>query len=59
MLHKVYGESCLKKTAFHEWFSRFWEGQESMVDNDRSGRTSTTRTDENITRFAALLKKDH
>lgn len=42
----------------NEWFGRFRDGRESVVDDVRSGRSFATRTDENIARVAALLKED-
>jgi len=56
--HKSYGKLCLKKTAVYEWFGRFQDDQESVVDVDRSGRYTTTQTDENISHVAALLKEN-
>jgi len=50
--------SKCKKTAVYEWFRQFRDDQESVVDDDRSGRPSTTRTDEIVSRFSALLKED-
>jgi len=58
MLQKSYDELCLKKTAVYEWFGRFREGQESVVDDERSGRPSTTQTNKNIAHVTALLKED-
>lgn len=55
---KAYGESFLKKTAVNEWFCLFRDGRVLVVVNDvRSDHSSATRTNEIITRVAALLKE--
>ncbi len=50
MIQKVYGES-----AVHNVFS---EGRESIPDEQRSRRPTTTRTRKNIARIADILKED-
>ena len=46
-LQQVYGDTALKKSAVYNWFSRFKNGQETE-DDQRSGRPSTSRTEEMI-----------
>lgn len=38
MLSTAFGERTLKKTAVYDWYNRFQQGQETVQDNDRSGR---------------------
>jgi len=47
MLGNYFGSDTLKKTAVYEWHERFKSGHES-VEDERSGRPSTSKTDENI-----------
>jgi transposase len=44
MLVQVYGDNAMKKTAVYEWVTRFSEGRESAIDEERSGRPATSRT---------------
>ncbi|XP_018057559.1 PREDICTED: putative uncharacterized protein FLJ37770 [Atta colombica] len=48
MLGNCFGSDTLKKTAVYEWHERFKSGRESIEDDERSGRPSTSKTDENI-----------
>ncbi|EFN87396.1 Putative uncharacterized protein FLJ37770, partial [Harpegnathos saltator] len=45
MLQKVYGDDCLSKTSTFEWFKKFQEGRESVEDDPRSERSSTSTDD--------------
>ncbi|KAJ8939420.1 hypothetical protein NQ318_020875 [Aromia moschata] len=48
MLKEVYGSECLSRTQVVEWLKRFKEGRETTEDDPRPGRSSTSKTDENI-----------
>jgi transposase len=58
MLETAYREAALGKTQVYEWFSRFRNGELSLADQPRSGRPSTSRTDEKIARICALILED-
>jgi len=58
MLETAYKEAALGKTQVYEWFSRFRNGELSLADQPRSGRPSTSRTDENIARIRQLILED-
>lgn len=47
-LQKVYSDAALQKSAVYECFSQFKNGHEMLEDNLRSGRPSTSRTEEII-----------
>jgi hypothetical protein len=47
-LQQLYGDIALKKSALYEWFSRIKNGQEMLEDDERSGRPSTSRTQDMI-----------
>ena len=51
MLVQVYGDNAMKKTAVYKWVKRFFEGRESVTDEEKSGRPSTSRTEENIAKI--------
>ncbi|KAG5308141.1 SETMR methyltransferase, partial [Acromyrmex insinuator] len=48
MLGNCFGSDVLEKTTVYEWHERFRSGHESVEDNERSGRPSTSKTDKNI-----------
>jgi len=48
MLGKAYGESVLSKTQVYDWYKAFKNGRTDVEDLPRSGRPSTSSTDENI-----------
>ncbi len=58
MLQKAYGESTMSRSQAFSWFGRFRAGNDSAEDGTRSGRPVSTRTDDNVARVAALLKKE-
>ena len=55
MLRNCFGSDTLKKTAVYEWHERFKSGRESVEDDERSGRPSTSKTDENINKVREIL----
>jgi transposase len=46
MSKSAYGEECLSRPSMFEWHERFKEGRESLQDDERKGRPSTSRTEE-------------
>ncbi|XP_015905835.2 protein GVQW3-like [Parasteatoda tepidariorum] len=59
MLEKCFGYDSLKKTVIHQWHERFKSGRESIEDDERSGRSSTSKTDENIDKLKEMLVNNH
>ena len=57
MLVKAYGDAAMKRTALHKWYSRYKNGNESVMDEQRSGRP-TSITSQKIQEIKALLDKD-
>ena len=55
MLVQVYGDSAMKKTAVYKWVKRFSEGRESVTDEEISGRSATSRTEENIAKVRHIV----
>ena len=45
MLVQVYGDNAMKKTAVYKWVKRFSEERGGVIDEDRSGRPATSRTE--------------
>ena len=48
MLREAFKEEALSQARVYEWFSPFKRGDISLEDQSRSGRPSTSRTEENI-----------
>jgi len=54
---KAYGELVMSHATVFRWHSQFSSGRESFDDEQRCGRPSTTKTDENIARVSAVLNE--
>ncbi|GBM34228.1 hypothetical protein AVEN_60570-1 [Araneus ventricosus] len=52
------GDDSLKKTAIYEWFSRFRGGHESLEDEIRSGRLSTSRNEGTVEQVKWIIRSD-
>ena len=46
MLKTAFGEQCLSPARIFEWHKRFKEGRDSADGNPRSGRPTTSKTDD-------------
>lgn len=57
-LVKVYGETTPMKTIIYEWIKRFKEGRESLKDDDRSGKPTTSINGENVAKVQEILDQD-
>jgi len=57
MLVQVYGDNAMKKTAVYKWVKRFYEGRESVTDEERSGRPATSSTEENTAKIRQISVK--
>ena len=58
MLKDVYSDESKSKSTFYECFKRFKEGREDVEDDHRSGRPSTSKTDENVQEIAKIIRND-
>jgi len=57
-LKQVYGEHASSRSQVFKWFKAFSEGRESIEDEPRSGRHSTSKTDNNVGIVGALVRSD-
>ena len=48
MLQTAFGASCMNRAAVFEWYKRFKEGTESVMDDERYGRSKEVNTPELI-----------
>jgi len=58
MLQEAFKEQALSHARVFEWFSRFKKGDLSIEDQPCSGRPSSSRNDENITKIREKLNED-
>jgi hypothetical protein len=42
LIQKAYGDAALRRTTIFEWHKRFWEGTESVKDNEREREREPT-----------------
>ena len=57
LIQKAYGDAALSRTTIFEWHKRFREGRESVKDDERSGRPTTSRTDDTIAAVDKMVKE--
>jgi len=58
MLVQVYEDNTMKKTAVYKWVKCFSEQRESVTDEERSGRTATSRTEENTAKVRQIVREN-
>jgi hypothetical protein len=58
MLMQVYRDNIMKKIAVYKWVTNFSEGRASVIDEERSGRPVTSRTEENIAKVHQIVLKN-
>jgi transposase len=58
MLQQAYGEDALKWSTIFKWVQCYREGRKDPTDNKRSGRPSTSRSNENIDRMHSPVLSD-
>ena len=57
-LREAFKEEALGQVRAYKWFSWFKRGDMSLKDQPRSGRPSTSRTDENIKKIRDVIMFD-
>ena len=55
-LNQAYGEHALSRSQVFKWYKAFSEGSESIKDEPRSGRPSSSKTDNNVEIVRALMR---
>ena len=58
MLQTVYGPSCMNRSSVFQWHKRFKEGRESVMDDERCGRSREVRTLEMIGQINDFMNWD-
>jgi len=55
---QVYGDNAIKKTAVYKWVKDFSEGRDSVTDEEGSGQSATSRTEENIANVRQIVREN-
>jgi [histone H3]-lysine36 N-dimethyltransferase SETMAR len=58
MLSSAYGESSMTKSRVHVWYNRFKNGQEQVLSQERSGRPTTSVTDDKKNKVDDLVRQN-
>ena len=58
MLKLVYGDVAVTINTVYKWFERLRNGCESVEDEERSGRPSTSKTQENVERVSEMIRSN-
>ena len=58
LLQEVYRDATMSRTRIFEWHKRFREGREDVEDDPKSGRPTTSRTNENVERVREKVRSD-
>jgi histone-lysine N-methyltransferase SETMAR len=57
-LVRVYGDTCMSRASVYDWYKRFQGGRETVESDQRSGRPSTSRNDENVAAVRAKIREN-
>ena len=57
-LNQAYGEHAVSRAQVFRGHKAFLDGCESVEDEPHSGRTCTSKMDENVTKVRALVRSD-
>ena len=58
MLKLVHGDAAVPMETVYKWFERFRNGCESVKDEERSGRSSTSKTQANVERVSEMIRSN-
>jgi hypothetical protein len=58
LLRPAYGDAVLSSSQVLRWHTAFKEGREDVEDEQRAGRPSTSKTENNVARMKAVLDRD-
>ncbi|GFX92122.1 protein GVQW3 [Trichonephila clavipes] len=58
MIKTAFGEEAMRRARVFEWFRLFKEGRQSVNNDPRSGRPSTSRDEDKIAQVKAVVRSD-
>jgi transposase len=53
-----YGHNCLSRSKIYKWIGHFKKGRTSVCDEERSGRLSTSRTENSIQTVERMVREN-
>jgi hypothetical protein len=53
-----YGDNCLSRSKIYEWTDHFKKGRTSVCDEERSGRLSTSRTENSVQAVERMVQEN-
>jgi transposase len=53
-----YGDNCLSRNKIYEWIDQFKKGRTSVCDEERSGRPSTSRTENSVQAVERMVREN-
>jgi len=56
LLNQAYGEDCMSRTQYNEWFKLFKERRMSVGEGTRHERPSTSTNDDHVGRVLAVIR---
>jgi len=58
MLKELSGDNAMSRARVFVWDKRFSEGREEVEDDERPGRSVTSRTEGNVQKINEIVRKD-
>ena len=58
MLNTAYGDVAMKRTTCFKWHERFKGGRQSIDDDERPGRPSTSTDDSDVNKINTLVRSN-
>jgi hypothetical protein len=58
LMQAQYGDNCLSRSKIYEWIDNFKNRRTSVCDEERSGRSSTSRTENNIQDAERMVREN-
>ncbi len=58
MIREAFEDEAMSQARVYGWHKQFREGWESIEDDERSGRPSTSKTEEDVVKVREVLNSD-
>jgi hypothetical protein len=58
LMQAQYGDNCLSRSKIYEWTDNFKNRRTSVCDEERSGRSSTSRTENSIQAVERMVREN-